>query len=72
MQKDLSCVIKDLIWEVPLDSVEQFTLRWVGVGVLEMLRFELFQVIHSSDWKRGLSIPKLRKVVVDLKTEKAL
>lgn len=37
-----------------------------------MLRFELFQVIHSSDWKRGLSIPKLRKVVVDLKTEKAL
>lgn len=37
-----------------------------------MLGFELFQVIHSSDWNRGLAIPKLRKVVVDLKAEKAL
>lgn len=71
-QEDLSCVVKYLIWGVPLDRLEQFTAGWIGVGVLEMLGFELFQVIHSSDWNRGLAIPKLRKVVVDLKAEKAL
>lgn len=68
----MSCVIKHLIWGVPLDKLEQFTVRWIGVGVLEMLRFELFQVIHSSDPCRGLAVPKLRKVMVYLKTAKAL
>lgn len=68
----MSCLIKGLIWGVALDKLKEFTVRWIGVGVLEMLRFVLIQVIHSSDWNRGLAIPKLRKVVVDLKTEKAL
>lgn len=68
----MSCVIKDLIWGVPLDKLEQFTVGWIGVGVLKVLGFELFQVIHSRDQSRGLAIPKLREVVVDLKTAKAL
>lgn len=32
-QKDLSCVVKDIIWGVPLDKLEQFIVRWI----LEML-----------------------------------
>lgn len=43
----MSFVVKNIIRWVPLDKLEQFTVRWIGVDILELLGFEFFQVIHS-------------------------